>query len=69
MDRAIGAADITVQLHDPIAKVSAPANLAAAIEADRQLVHREDQPVPWSVRLAGTALALLAVFLLLIALT
>ena len=68
MDRVMDARDAATQLRDPIANVSDPANVAAAIEAERVRGNREMQPVPWSVRLAGAALAALAVFMLVIAL-
>lgn len=69
MDRAIDARDATAQLRDPIANISDPANVAAAIEAGRHAVKRETQPMPWSVRVAGAALAALAGYMLLIAMS
>ena len=68
MDRVIDARDAATQLRDPIANVSDPPNVAAAIEAERIQGNREMLPAPWSVRLAGAALGALAVYMLLIAL-
>ena len=68
MDRAIPAESTTAQLRDINPELRDPAAVVVANAAEQGRASGETQPVPWSVTLAGAALAALAVWLLLIAL-